>query len=69
MPRKAMVGTTYMTSSRVARILGTKKRTLHNWVKSGRVPRPEIDEKTGYYKWTLADVSAAQTALQEQENQ
>jgi predicted site-specific integrase-resolvase len=64
MPRK-VIATQYLPTSRVAKILGTNRRTLHNWIKSGRLQSPEVDEKTGYFKWTLSDVSAAQHVLQE----
>lgn len=56
----------HLTSARVANILGLSKRTLHNWVKSGRIPRPEVDTRNGYYMWTLGDVEAIRQMLKEE---
>lgn len=56
----------YLSSARVARILQVSKRTLLNWVHAGRVPRPEINPENGYFMWTMPDVDAIRTALQEE---
>lgn len=56
----------YLTSARAAKILGTNKRTLHNWIQKQRIPAPEIDPKNGYYLWTLADIDAARIVLAEE---
>ena len=55
----------YITSGRVARILGITKRTLHNWVKAGRIPGPEVNPDNGYLQWTLADVDTVRHVLTE----
>ena len=64
MPRAAM-RSNYITSGRAARILGITKRTLHNWVKAGRIPGPEVNPDNGYLQWTLADVDTARHVLTE----
>jgi DNA-binding transcriptional MerR regulator len=56
----------YFTSARVARILGITKRTLLNWVKSGKIPTPEVNPKNGYLLWTIADVEAVRNARMEE---
>ena len=58
--------TLYLTSARVARILGITKRTLHNWIKAGKVPGPEANPENGYLQWTMADVEVARRALMEE---
>lgn len=57
---------TYLSSARVAGILGISKRTLHNWVKSGKIPPPEVDSSNGYYLWKLSDVDAIRNILVEE---
>jgi DNA-binding transcriptional MerR regulator len=56
----------YITSARVARMLGITKRTLHNWVKAGRIPPPEVNPANGYLQWTMADVSMVRNVLTEE---
>ena len=56
----------YLSSARVARILQVSKRTLLNWVHSGKVPTPEVNPANGYLLWTMSDVEAVRTALQEE---
>jgi DNA-binding transcriptional MerR regulator len=56
----------YLTTARVARILGITKRTLHNWIKSGKVPGPEANPSNGYLQWTMADVEVVRNALTEE---
>jgi predicted site-specific integrase-resolvase len=56
----------YLTTARVARILGVGKRTLHNWIKSGKVPGPEVNPDNGYLRWTMADVETVRTVLTEE---
>lgn len=56
----------YMTSVRVARILGITKRTLHNWIKAGKIPAPEANPDNGYLQWTLSDVEVARNVLMEE---
>ncbi len=55
-----------MTTARVARILGITKRTLHNWIKAGRVPGPEANPDNGYLQWTMADVEVVRNVLMEE---
>ena len=47
-------------------MLGISKRTLHNWVKSGKIPPPEIDASNGYYRWRMGDVDAVRNILLEE---
>ena len=56
----------YLTTARVARILGITKRTLHNWIKAGKVPGPEINPDNGYLQWTMADVETVRNVLMEE---
>jgi DNA-binding transcriptional MerR regulator len=56
----------YLNTARVARILGITKRTLHNWIKSGKVPGPEVNPANGYLQWTMADVEVVRHALTEE---
>lgn len=56
----------YMTTARVARILGITKRTLHNWIKAGKVPAPEVNPENGYLLWKMSDVDVARNALTEE---
>jgi DNA-binding transcriptional MerR regulator len=65
MPR-APLAPDYLTTARVARILGITKRTLHNWIKAGKVPGPEVNPENGYLQWTMADVEVARRALTEE---
>jgi excisionase family DNA binding protein len=55
----------YLTTARVARILGITKRTLHNWIKSGKVPGPEANPGNGYLQWTMSDVEVVRNVLME----
>lgn len=54
------------TSARAAAILGTTKRTLHNWVRSGRIPKPDVNAANGYYRWTLSDIEVVRALLKEE---
>lgn len=56
----------YLTSSQVAAMLGLSKRNLHYWVKSGKVPKPEVNPANGYYRWTAGDVEAIRNILREE---
>jgi predicted site-specific integrase-resolvase len=56
----------YLNSGRVARILGISKRTLHNWIKAGKVPAPDPNPENGYLIWTMSDVEVARHALTEE---
>jgi hypothetical protein len=47
-------------------MLGITKRTLHNWVKAGRIPAPEINPDNGYLQWTLSDVDTVRHVLTEE---
>ncbi len=46
-------------------MLGITKRTLHNWVKAGRIPPPEVNPANGYLQWTMGDVDAVRNVLTE----
>jgi predicted site-specific integrase-resolvase len=56
----------YLTTARVARILGITKKTLHNWIKSGKVPGPEVNPDNGYLRWTMSDVEVVRNVLMEE---
>ena len=56
----------YLSSARVARILQISKRTLLNWVRLGKIPQPDVNPQNGYLMWTMSDVEAIRTALQEE---
>ena len=56
----------YLTTARVARILGITKRTLHNWIKAGKVTGPEVNPENGYLQWTMSDVETVRTVLMEE---
>jgi predicted site-specific integrase-resolvase len=55
-----------LTTARVARILGITKRTLHNWIKAGKVPGPEIDPDNGYLQWKMSDIEVVRNVLMEE---
>lgn len=56
-----------LTSEQVATILGVTKKTLKNWLKSGKIPEPPRNPDNNYRIWTLADVDAVRNILREQE--
>jgi predicted site-specific integrase-resolvase len=56
----------YLTSARVARILGITKRTLHNWIKAGKIPAPEANPDNGYLEWTMTDIEVVRNVLTEE---
>jgi len=58
--------TEYLTTARVARILGITKRTLHNWIKAGKVPGPEVNPENGYLQWTMSDIEVVRNVLMEE---
>ncbi len=57
--------TVYLTSAQVAKALGISKRTLHNRIKAGKIPEPDVNPANHYYRWTLADLAAVQISLHE----
>ncbi len=57
----------FLSSARVARILGITKRTLHNWIKAGKIPAPEANPENGYLQWTMTDVAVARNVLTEEQ--
>jgi predicted site-specific integrase-resolvase len=59
-------GQEYLTSARVARILGITKRTLHNWIKVGKIPAPDANPNNGYLQWTMTDVEVVRNVLTEE---
>jgi predicted site-specific integrase-resolvase len=64
--RRAGNAQEFLTTARVARILGISKRTLHNWIKAGKVPAPEANPDNGYLQWTMTDVEVVRNALMEE---
>jgi predicted site-specific integrase-resolvase len=64
--RAAARSSIFLTTARVARILGISKRTLHNWIKAGKVPAPEANPDNGYLQWTMADVEVVRNVLREE---
>lgn len=54
-----------LQSAEVAGLIGLSKRTLLNWLRSGKIPSPRRDPVTGWYRWTAADVDAARRAVLE----
>lgn len=57
----------YLTTHRVARILSISKKTLHNWVQTGKVPHPPINPDNGYFLWTMADIQTIRSILSAEE--
>ncbi len=60
---RARESSQFLTSAQVAAALGVTKRTLHNWIKSGKITAPEVNPANRYYRWTLVDVEAIRTNL------
>lgn len=58
---------THFTSHRAARILQISKKTLHNWVNSGKVSKPSTNPENGYLLWTMPDIDAIRIQLREKE--
>lgn len=52
-----------LTSEQVANILGVSKRTLKNWLRSGKIPEPARNQKNNYREWNLADIETARHIL------
>lgn len=57
----------FLTTARVARIVGVSKRTIHNWLKSGKIPEPEMNPENRYYLWTMADVETIRRIQEEEQ--
>ena len=55
----------YLSSARVANILGTTKRTLHNWIHTGKIPVPDVNPENGYYRWTMPEVESLRMILRD----
>jgi len=55
-----------LTSEEVASILGVTKRTLKNWLRSGRIPEPRRNPSNNYRIWTLTDVEVVRRILGEE---
>jgi excisionase family DNA binding protein len=58
--------TASLTSDQVASILGITKRTLKNWLRSGRIPEPRRNPRNNYRIWTLTDVEVIRHILREE---
>lgn len=56
-----------LTSEQVASILGITKRTLKNWLRSGRIAEPPRNPRNNYRFWKLADVEAIRRILSQEE--
>ena len=65
MPVSSSAGVSYLSSADVAAILGITRRTLFNWIKAGKIPEPQRDEKNGYFLWSSVDVQLIQAQLME----
>jgi excisionase family DNA binding protein len=52
-----------LTSEQVASILGVSKRTLKNWLRSGKIPEPKRNPRNNYRMWTLTDVEVIRYIL------
>jgi predicted site-specific integrase-resolvase len=63
---RAVSNQEYLTSARVARILGINKRTLHNWIKAGKIPAPDANPDNGYLQWTMTDIEVVRNVLTEE---
>ncbi len=63
--RRLVASPEYLSSARVARILGITKRTLHNWIKAGKIPAPEANPENGYLEWTITDIEVIRNVLTE----
>ena len=50
-------------SGEVADLLNITKRTLQNWLRQEKIPRPQKNE-SGYYIWTDVDVMDAREYVQ-----
>jgi DNA-binding transcriptional MerR regulator len=44
----------------VVNILGIYRKTLYNWEKNGRIPKPKRDSISGYRYWTADDLKQLQ---------
>ncbi len=66
MPAHIRLDYQLLTSAKVAVMLGISKRTLHNWVKAGKIPPPEVDPSNGYYRWKLSDLDSIRNILLEE---
>lgn len=64
MPRNP--DTSALTSEQVATILGVTKRTLKNWLRSGKIPEPRRNPRNNYRLWTLTDVEVIRHILREE---
>jgi DNA-binding transcriptional MerR regulator len=53
-----------LTSQEVANLIGVTKRTIFNWLKSGKIPEPQR-RPNGYFQWTLEDVQLLRSFLEE----
>ncbi|GIW60641.1 MAG: hypothetical protein KatS3mg087_1707 [Patescibacteria group bacterium] len=49
----------------VADILGISKKTLLNWLKSGKIPEPKRNSKNNYREWTVDDIALIQNIKKE----
>ena len=67
MPRaRRQAASRYFSSAQVARILGIHKTTLHHWIRTGKIDRPEADPANGYYRWSAYDVDGLRRTLEKE---
>jgi DNA-binding transcriptional MerR regulator len=59
-------GAVYFTAVQVANMLNVSKSTLHNWIQTGKIPRPERHRANGYYRWTQNDVDAIRAIMRDE---
>jgi excisionase family DNA binding protein len=59
--------TSVLSSEQVASILGVTKRTLKNWLRSGRIPEPNRNPRNNYRVWTLTDIEVIRRILREEQ--
>ncbi len=57
----------FLTTAQIASALGVAKRTLLNWINTGKVTAPAKTTKKGFYRWTLADLENVRAILRESE--
>ncbi len=62
---KRRVEEQFLSSHRAARILQISKRTLHYWVQTGKIAKPQVNPTNGYLQWTMADIEAVRLQILE----
>jgi predicted site-specific integrase-resolvase len=57
----------WLTTRQVLEILGISRRTLYDWINSGRIAHPIKDERSGYNMWPIVDIQIAREHLKPQQ--